>query len=179
MNDDIERRLRRVLPLSAPVELRARVLLAVADELQRGSPPLPFRRSFRPAAIAAAALGASFVLNLLINDRIDRRLTAAFGPPPISMGDVDIAAVRAKEPDRSERQRASGHLAVRGVSHDTGREYVVRLQHMIEQLTIDFKESADEAPRKNSQMDRDRRGSRDRRRSRDQRDLDLDHGITA
>ena len=91
MSDEIERRLRRVSSLGAPVDLRPRLLNAVKNELQRVA-PLPSRWSFRPAVVAAAALLASFALNLWVNDRIDRRLALVLGPQPVAKAVSDISA---------------------------------------------------------------------------------------
>jgi hypothetical protein len=140
MNDDIERRLRRVTPLGAPAELRSRVLAAVAGPLQAPA-PLPSRWSFRPALFVAASLLASLALNFWVSDRLDRRLAMVLGPPP-------------------ERKRTA-EIVVGGPANDAARQYAVRLQKLIQQLALDIKESADEAPRKNSQVDGDRHGSRD------------------
>jgi hypothetical protein len=140
MNDDFERRLHQVTPLGAPAELRSRVLAAVAGPLQTPA-PLPSRRSFRPVLFVAASLLASLALNYWVNDRLDRRLAMVLGPQP-------------------ERKQAA-EIVVGGPAHDAARQYAVRLQQLIQQLTLDMKEMADEAPRKNSQVDRDRHGSRD------------------
>jgi hypothetical protein len=178
MDNDIERLLKDISPLGAPPELRPRVLAAVADEL-RCAPPLPSRRSYRPALLTAAALVASVALNLWVNDRIDRRLTVAFGPQLVRTGEVKIPTGQANLRELSEGKFGNRRLADRAVHHDTAHEYVVRLQHMIDQITNDFKETVDETPGKNSQLDRDRRGSRGRHRSGIQRFLDLADRITA
>jgi hypothetical protein len=52
MNDEIERQLRRVTPLGAAPELRARVLSAVDDELTLAAAR---RRWPRPSMVVAAA----------------------------------------------------------------------------------------------------------------------------
>ena len=98
MNNDIERRLRRVSPLGAPAELRGRVLSAVADELRRGT-PLPSRRSFRPALMTAAAVVASVAINLWVNDRVDRRLDLVLRPLPTRNDGITTAADNAQATD--------------------------------------------------------------------------------
>ena len=160
MNDDIERRLDHVSPLGAPAELRPRVLAAVAEQLQSAA-PLPSRRSFYPVLAVAAGLLASLALNVWVNDRLDRRLAVVLGPPPVRKQAAEIAADVASITDSATGQWVYERLAADRPDHDAAREYAVRLLQLIQQLTLDFKETADEAPRKNPQVDGDRRGCRD------------------
>jgi hypothetical protein len=161
MNDDMERRLRQVTPRGAPPELRPRVLAAVAAQLRAGNPPSS-RRPLRPALAVAACLLASLALNYWVNDALDRRLAIVLGPVPVQRQAAEIAADVASITDQSTGQWAYERLAAIGPHGDDARQYAVRLQQMIQQLTIDMKETANEETRKDPQMDRDRRGSRDR-----------------
>lgn len=161
MNDDIERRLRQVTPRGAPAELRSRVLAAVAGKLQERA-ALPSRRSFRPALVVAASLFASLALNFWVNDRLDRRLAIVLGPHPVLKQAADIADDIASITDSATGQWVYDRLAADHPEHDAARQYAVRLHQLIQQLTLDFKETADEAPRKNPQVDGDRHGRRDR-----------------
>ena len=177
MNDDIERRLRQVTTRGAPPELRPRVLAAVAEQLQPAT-PLPSRRSFRPHLLSPP-LCLQPGAQLLGERQLDRRLAIVLGPPPV--------------PNRPPRSRPtllpspipppangcmSGSTAARPET-TMDRQYAVRLQQLIQQFTIDFKETADETPRKNPQMDRDRRGSRDCRPADAQCLLRVEHRYTA
>jgi hypothetical protein len=160
MNDDIERQLRQVIPRGAPSELRPRVLAAVAEQLQPVA-PLPSRRSISPALAVAAALLASLALNFWVSDRLDRRLEMVFGPPPVHKQAAEIAADVAAITDPTTGQWVYERLVAHRPDRDSTRQYAFQLQQLIQQFTVDLKETADETPRKNSQMDRDRRGSRD------------------
>ncbi len=160
MNDDIERRLRQVTPMGTPGELRSRVMAAVAESLQVRA-PLPARRSFRPALAVAASLLASLALNFWVNDRLDRRLAIVLGPQLVRKQAADIAADVASITDLATGQWVYDRLGADHSEHDAARQYAVRLHQLIQQLTLDFKETADEAPRKNPQVDRDRHGRRD------------------
>ena len=176
MNHDLEKRLEQMTPAGPPVELRSRVLAAVGEELRHGT-PLPDRRSFRPGLAAVAALLASLSLNFWVNDRLNQRLAAVFGPAATQNPGVEIATKKRPtgEPLRGQpgRSPASRH------ERDAGHEYVVQLQYLIRQLTTDFKDIADEAPRKNPQVDRDHRGSRDYHRPAVERLLRLEHRTLA
>jgi hypothetical protein len=160
MIDDIEHRLRQVRTRGAPPELRPRVLAAVAEQL-RPATPLPSRRPFRPALAVAAALLASLGLNFWVNDRLDRRLAIVFGPPPLHRQAAGIAADVASITDPTTGQWVYDRLVRHRPGGDSTRQYGFRLQQVIQQFTVDLKETADETPRENSQMDRDRHGSRD------------------
>jgi hypothetical protein len=162
MNDDIERRLREMTPRGAPPDLRALVLAAVGGPLGSATPP-PFRRSFRPGIAVAAALLASLALNFWVSERLDRRLAIVLGPPPVRKQAAEIAADVASITDSATGQWVYDLLAADRTQRDAARQYAVRLQQLIQQLSLDFKETADEAPRKNPQVDGDRRGSRDHR----------------
>ena len=176
MNDDIERRLRQVTPRGAPPELRSRVLAAVAGELHAVTHS---RRTHRPGLAVAAALLAGLALNYWVNDTLDRRLAIVLGPPPVHRQAAEIAADVASITDPSTGQWVYERLAAGRPRDDDGRQYAVRLQQMIQQFTVDLKETADETPQKNPQMDRDRRGSRDRHPADAQRVLRLEHRNTA
>ena len=178
MNDDIERWLRRVPPRGAPPELRPRVLAAVAEQL-RPVTPLPSRGSFRLALAAAAALLASLALNFWVNDRLDRRLALLLGPPPVRKQAAEIAADIASITNNSTGQWVYDRLATDRPVHDAARRYAVQLQQLIEQLTIDFKETTNETPRSNPQTDREGRGSRDYHPADAQCLLHVEHRYTA
>jgi hypothetical protein len=178
MNDDIEHRLRQVRTRGAAPELRTRVLAAVAEQLQPVA-PLPSRRSFSPALAVAVALLASLGLNFWVNDRLDRRLAIVLGPPPVRKQAAEIAADVASITDSATGQWVYDRLAADRPERDAARHYAVRLQQMIRQLTLDFKETADEASRKNSQMDRDRRGRLDHHPADAQCLYRVDHGYIA
>jgi hypothetical protein len=178
MNDDIERRLRRVTPRGAPPELRARVLAALAAELPSGDPAAS-RRTFRPALAVAAALLASLGLNFWVNDRLDRRLAVVLGPPPVHRQAAEIAADVASVTDPATGRWVYQRLAASRPREEDARQYAIRLRQMIQQLTANLEETADEAPQENPQMDRDRRGSRDRHPALRQCLLRLEHRNTA
>jgi hypothetical protein len=160
MNDEIERRLHQMTPRGAPAELRLRVLAAV-DEPLRPVTPLPSRRSFRPALAVAIGVLASLALNFWVSDQLDRRLAIVLGPPPVRQQAAEIAADIASITDSATGQWVYERLAADQPDHDAARRYAVRLQQLIQQLTLDFKEFADESPQQNPQGDLDRRGSRD------------------
>jgi hypothetical protein len=178
MNEDIERRFRRVSPRGAPPELRPRVLAAIADELP---PPIsrPSRRAFYPGLAAAAGVLIGVASNFWVTDALDRRLAIVLGPPPVSRQAEEIAAEVASITDPTTGRWAYERLvASRPPDHDA-RHYAIRLQQMIQELTFDPKETANEATHKNPQMDRDRRGSRDRRPVDAQCLVRLEYGNTA
>ncbi len=178
MNDDIERRLRQASPRGAPPELRPRVRAAVAEQLQRAV-PLPSPWSFLPAIVVAAGLLAGIALNYWVNETLDRRLAVVLGPPPLRRQAAEIAADVASITDPVIGQWAYEQLSSRPPRGEDARQYAVRLQGLIQQFTVDWKETADETPRKNPQMDRDRRGSRDRYPADAQRLLRMEHRNTA
>jgi hypothetical protein len=138
MNEDIERRLRQVAPLGAPAELRSRVLAAVAGPLQAPAPPLPSRRSFRPVLFVAASLLASVALNFWVSDRLDRRLAMVLGPRPERKQAAEIATDVASVTDLATGQWVYDRLAVDQLEYDAARQYAVRLQQLIQQLTLDL-----------------------------------------
>ena len=100
MNDDIERRLRRVRPRGASPELRPRVLAAVAIQLGADAPQ-PSRLRRRPGLAVAAAVIASLALNYWVNDSLDRRLAIALGP---QFSDIRLWVY---EPDLAERLKST------------------------------------------------------------------------
>jgi hypothetical protein len=178
MNDDIESRLRQATLRGAPPELRPRILAAVAGEL-RSATPRPSRRQFRPAIAVAASLLTALALNYWVNTTIDRRLTIVFGPPPVQRQAAEIAAEIASITDDATGQWAYEKLAASRPRDDDVRQYPVQLQRMIQELTVDFKETANEAPQKIPQMGRDRSGSRDRQHADAQCILGLEHRYRA
>jgi hypothetical protein len=137
MNDDIEGRLQQMTPRGAPPELRPRVLAAVADQLRTG-PPLPSHGPLRPALAIAASLLAGLALNYWVNDAIDRRLAIVFGPRPVPRQAVEIAAEIASITDPATGQWAYQRLAASHPRDDDAHQYAVRLQQMIQQLTVDI-----------------------------------------
>jgi hypothetical protein len=176
MNDDVEHLLRQVTPRGAPPELRGRVLAAVAEELDSTA------RSgwrLRPSMAVAAAVMVSLAANVLVSDAVDRRLAIALGPIPVQKQAMEIADDIASITDASTGRWAYERLAARPRRDDEARQYAARLQRMIQQFTFDPQGAADETPRENSQMDRDRRGSRDRRPPDAQYVLRLEHRNTA
>jgi hypothetical protein len=178
MNDDIERRLRRVKHVGAPPELRARVLAAVADHL-RPATAASWHRPLGLAIAVAASVLAGLALNYWVADTLDRRLAIVLGPPPACRQAAEIAAEIASITDHATGQWAYARLAG-GQTHDNdGRRYAVRLRQMIQQFTVDLQETADETPEKNPEMDRNRRGSVDSHPADAQCMLRLDHRDTA
>jgi len=176
MNDDIERRLRQVTPRGAPPELRPRVLAAVAGELNAATPS---RRTHRLALAVAAAVLAGLAVNSWVNDTIDRRLAIVLGPAPVHKQAAEIAADVASITDPSTGRWVYERLTAGRPHDDDARPYAVRLQQMIQQLTVDLKETPDEALQENSQMDRDLHGSGNRHPVDAQRVLRLEHRNTA
>jgi hypothetical protein len=176
--DDIERRLRQLTPRGAPPELRPRVLAAVAGQLHPAVRPSS-RRSLHSAVALVAGVLASLALNVWVNHTLDRRLALVLGPQPPRRQAAEIAADVASITDSSTGQWTYEHLAAARPHDDDTQSYAVRLQQMIQQLTVDREETADETPETNSQMDRDRRGSRDHRPVDTQCLLRLEHWNTA
>ncbi len=176
MNDDIERRLRQVTPQGAPPELRSRVLAAVAGELNAATRS---RRTYRPLLAVAAAVLAALALNYWVNYTVDQRLAIVLGPPPVRIGAAEIAADVGAVADPSIGQWVYERLAASQPPGDDALRYAVRLRQMIQQLTVDLKETSDEASQENSQMDRDRRRSGNRHPADAQRVLRLEHRNTA
>jgi hypothetical protein len=179
MNEDVERQLRQVTPRGAPPELRSRVLAAVADQLRLATPLPSRRRPFRPALAVAASLVVSLALNYWVNDTIDRRLAIVLGPPPVPKQAAEIADEIAAITDPATGRWAYEQLAASRPRDDDARQYAVRLQQMIQQLTVDMKETANEATQKNPHMGRDRSGSCDRLPADAQCVLRLEHQYTA
>jgi hypothetical protein len=180
MNDDIERRLRRVTPRGAPPELRARVLDAVAAELRSAEPASSGRgRPLRLAIAIAAGVLASLWLNVWVNDRLDHRLAAVLGPPPVRKQAAELAADVSSITDRATGRWVYQRLVASRPDPDNARRYAIRLRQMIQQLTANLEETAHESPQKNPQMDRDHHGSRDRHRADLQCFLRLEHRNTA
>jgi len=176
MNDDIERRLRQVTPRGAPPELRPRVLAAVAGELNAAT----YSRGTHHLALAvAAAVLASLALNYWVNDTLDRRFAIVLGPPSVHREAAEIAADVASITDPTTGQWVYERLAAGRPHGDDARQYAIRLQQMIQQLTVDLKETPDEALQENSQMDRDLHGSGNRHPVDAQRVLRLEHRNTA
>ncbi|MDR3622481.1 MAG: hypothetical protein P4L85_24230 [Paludisphaera borealis] len=176
MNDDVERLLRQATPRGAPPELRGRVLAAVADELDSVARP---GRSLRlPLAVAAAVL-VSLASNVLVSDAVDRRLAIALGPIPVQKQAAEIADDVASLTDPPTGRWAYERLTASPRRDDEAQQYAARLQRMIQHFTFDPQGAADETPRENPQMDRDRRGSRDRRPFDAQYVLRLEHRNTA
>jgi hypothetical protein len=159
MNDEIERLLSQATPKGAPPELRARVLAAVADELNSARP----RWRIPPFLAAAAAVLIALISNYLVSEAVDRRLAAALGPPVVRKEAAeiaaDVAAVTSPETGRWVYERLS---AAEGPA-ESFDQYAERLRRMIQVYAFDPMGADDEAPPKNPQMDRDLRGSRDRR----------------
>ena len=109
MNDEIERRLRRMSPRGAPPELRPRILAAVAAELGDPAPPSS-RRRFRPALAASFAVIFGLALNYWANVDIDRRLAMVLGPRVVSRQAAEIAADVASVTDPATGQWAYDRL---------------------------------------------------------------------
>jgi len=162
MSDEIERLLGQVTPPGAPSELRARVLVAVAAELRLG-PKVQSRPGFRPGLTAAASLLAAVALHYWVNDSVNHRLARALGPLPVRRQAAEIAADVASITEPSIGQWVYERLTRRGPRGGDPRRYAARLEQMIQQLTVDSKETAYEARDENPQMDRNRRSSRDYR----------------
>ena len=157
MNDDIERRLRQVTPLGAPGELRSRVLAAVAGPLQ-ASAPLPARGSFRTVLVVAASLLASLALNFWVNDRLDRRLAMCSVRRPCANRPPTSRTTLLPSPIQPPASGCTTCSQWNVPNTMPPGNMSVRLHQLIQQLTLDFKETADEAPRKNPQVDGDRHG---------------------
>jgi hypothetical protein len=174
MNDDIERQLRQMSPQGAPRELRPRVLAAVATQLGAGA-PLPARRRLRPGLAVTAAVIASFALNYWVNDSLDRRLAIVLGPPPVDSQTTEIAADIASITDSATGECAYRQLTAARLASDEARPYAVRLEQMSKQVTVNLKETTDEALYKHPQMDRDRHRSDNRHPAGAQRLLRLEH----
>jgi len=160
MNDEIERRHRQAAPPGTPPELRGRVLDAVAGEL-RSTAAAPSRRRFRPGLTVAASLLASVALNYWVSARLDRRLAIALGPPQVCRQAAEIAADVASITEPSTGKWVYERLTAGRPRGDHAGLYAVRLQQLIQELTVDHKENAYESPEKVHQMDRNRRDSRD------------------
>jgi hypothetical protein len=137
MNDNIERRLRQVTARGASPELRPRVLAAVAGQLRLAT-PLPSRGPLRLALAIAASLLAGLALNYWVNDAIDRRLAVVFGPRPVPKQAAELAAEIASITDPATGQWAYQRLAASHPRDDDAHQYAVRLQQMIQQLTVDI-----------------------------------------
>jgi hypothetical protein len=175
MNDEIERLLSQATPKGAPPELRARVLAAVADELNSARP----RWRIPPFLAAAAAVLIALISNYLVSEAVDRRLAAALGPIPVRRQAAEIAADVAMITDPTTGRWAYDRLTESPRRDDEPRRYADRLRRMIQLFTFDPQGVADETPRKNPQMDRDLRGGRDRRPLDAQRVLGLEVRNTA
>ena len=163
MNDDIERRLCAVTPRGAPLELRARVLAAVGAQVRRADA----NRSRWPRRLAiggllALGLFGGVVANIWVNDELDRRLAIVLGPPPVQIRAAEIAADVASITDPATARWVYERLAAGRPREGGPREYATRLRGLVQQFTVDLEENANEATRKNRQMDRDRRSSCDR-----------------
>ncbi len=178
MSDEIERLLRQVTPPRAPGELRARVLAAVADQLRSSAAPRS-RPRFRPGLAVAAGLLASISLNFWVDAELDRRLAVVLGPPPVRRQAAEIAADIASVAGPSTGQWAYDRLTFRRPQTGGLLQYVVQLELMIQELTVNDKETANEAREENPQMDRDRHSSRDHRPFAPQCLLRLEHRNTA
>jgi hypothetical protein len=178
MNNDMERRLRQVRPRGASPELRPRVLAAVVNQLGAGT-PLPSSWRTRPGLAVATALFASLALNYWVNDSLDRRLAVVLGPPPVDKQTAEIAADIASITDTYTGEWAYRRLAAARPARDEARQYAIRLQQMVKQVTVYLKETADESLQKNPQMDRDRHRSDNRHPAGAQRLLRLVHRNTA
>lgn len=178
MSDDLERKLRQVTPRSAPPELRLRVLAAVADELNLVTPSRRPPRLALAVAVAATVL-VSLAMNFVVSDAVDRRLAIVLGPRPVQRQAAEIAADIASVTDSTTGQWAYERLASDRPRGDDAHRYALRLRRAIQQFTVDLGETTDETPRKNPQVDRDRRGSRDRRPADAQYVLRLEHRDTA
>jgi hypothetical protein len=161
MNDDIERRLSQSTPRGAPPELRARVLDAVAAELPSAEPASSGQPLRLAIAIAASVL-AGLWLNVWVTDRLDRRLAVVLGPPPVRRQAAEIAADVASITDPSTGRWVYQCLSASRPDSNDARRYAIRLRLMIQQLTANLEETADETLQKNPQMDRDHHGSHDR-----------------
>ncbi len=189
MSDDIERRLRRVSPRGAPPALRSRVLAAVAAELPAAAGPpaasprhLTRRPGFprlHPMLATAAALLAAYMLNLWVNDRLDRRLAAVIGPSPVRRQAAEIAADVASVTDPATGRWAYESLTA-GQDRLDARRYALRLRRMIPRFTanLELEGTADETPAQEAQVGRDRRGSLGRRRDDRQCRVRLAHRFT-
>ncbi len=180
MSQDIERLLNQVTPPDLPPELRDRVLAAVNNELTViVRTPARSRPRSRPGLAAAAALLVSLVLNHVVNTTVDRRLAEVLGPRPVPQQAAEIAADIA-----TLTSSQTGKWAFDRFTADRGREgdtqlYFQRLKLMIDQLTAETREDADETLQEDLQMDRDRRGRSDRHPPGAQRILRLEHRNTA
>jgi hypothetical protein len=180
MSEDIERRLRQLTPIGAPPELRARVLVAVADELRtQPVPPAPLLRSLRPAFAIAAGVLAGLGLNLWVNDRLDRRLAIVLGPPPVRRQAAEIADDVASITDPATGRWIYQRLAASRPDPDETRRYAARLRRLIRELTLNHGETADAALQEDPQSGRDHHGSRDRHPADPQRPLRLANRDTA
>jgi len=174
--NDVERLLQSATPRGAPPELRDRVLAAVADELDSSARP---GRSLHPALAVAAAVVVSLASNVLVSDAVDRRLAIVLGPIPVQKQAAEIADDISSITDAPSGRWAYERLTAGRSRDDEARQYAVRLQQMIQHFTFDPQGAADETPRENPQMDRDRHGSRDRRPFDAQYVLRLEHRNTA
>lgn len=160
MNDEIEDLLHQVTLAGAPTELRGRVLRAVEDQLRHAAVASSHRR-FRPGLAVAASLIAALALNYWVNDAVNRRLARALGPPVVRRQAAEIAADIASITEPSTGRWAYERLTRRPPLGDPPGRYVARLKQMIQELTVNDKDTAYGTSDESPQMDRDRRSCRD------------------
>jgi hypothetical protein len=162
MRDDIERRLSALPPRGAPPELRSRVLAAVEAQLRQ--PDAARSRWLSRLAIAgclALGLVGGVLTNRWVNDELDRRLAIVLGLPAAQRNSAAIAADVASITDPATARWAYERLALGAPRAVSTHDYALRLRGLIRQFTVDLEENADEATRKDRQMDRDRRSRLD------------------
>ena len=173
LRTDNERRHRTAAPGYHALGCRSRTPFSragVVDRAVADARPPALTPNIPTILAVAAGLLASMALNYWVNDRwiVAWRLFLDRDPSHTA---TEIAADVAAITDSATGQWVYGQLVTDPPLHDSARQYAVRLQQLIQQLTLDMKDMADEALRKNTQVDGDRHGSRDRHSADDQRVL--------
>jgi hypothetical protein len=163
MNDDVERVLNDLTPREAPVELRGRVLQAVAAELvvPQRSPRLLARRDVRAALAVAAALFVGVMLNVWAIRSDDARQARLHGarPLPREIHETVQMAQRAAGPACAELVRRQ-LVAVWQSRRRSQPPDMVRYQQQLRQLLFAEKGLID--VQEDPQVDQHRPGRTDR-----------------
>ncbi len=174
MNDDMEQLLGRLTPRGVRPELRPRVLAAVASQLKT-EPASPWLR--RSTWAVAASILVGIVMNLGVSVRAERRLAQLYGPPPVSKQAMELANAVKEVTDAQTAQWVYQRFAAPRRTEDGLAAYMAYNEMLVR--LINSKEPFDEAPQKDSQMDRDRPGRAGGDRSDCQRHFRVDYRCTA
>jgi hypothetical protein len=174
MNDDMEQLLGRLTPRGVRPELRPQVLAAVASQL-KAEPASPWLR--RSAWAVAASILVGIAMNIGVSVRAERRLAQLYGPPSVSKQAMELANAVEEVSDAQTAQWVYQRFAVARRSEDGLAAYMAYNDMLIRILNA--KEPFDEAPQKDSQMDRDCPGRAGGDRSDCQRHFRLDYRCTA